>query len=229
MIQVQWEKNLVLCFDDDLSKINVSHLKKQHNPYLPNIFVVNGEMEIIDGEEWYKTEDVFNSILYYPSFRQHLITLELASIKRDIYMTGGLAERMGLINERRDLRERKEEIERIKDVLKKKNGDFPWSREDFLFNIKQGAMRVGKKTYLALNELNDCKIGCTEDLKKRQCSLRVSSPNLFILAFVNRNIEKYLHKCYEKYRIKREWFKFTKTELQEIIRRYNFILYETER
>ena len=57
---------------------------------------------------------------------------------------------------------------------------------------------------------NNIKIGVSKDVKKRIKSLQTaSSSNLVLMGQLlgGRSLEKFLHKVFARYRVKREWFK----------------------
>jgi hypothetical protein len=68
------------------------------------------------------------------------------------------------------------------------------------------------------------KIGKTWNLKKRMCSLNSASPiELKLIGYCETkypdNLEQYLHKLFEDYRIRGEWFNLTKEDIYNIIQK----------
>lgn len=86
-------------------------------------------------------------------------------------------------------------------------------------------------TYIAIDESDRTiiKIGKTVDLKHRESSLRCSNPNLFIIYYVERDIEDELHLKYESRLYKGEWFFLDKEEVMDIVNEHKFKRYAKHR
>ena len=86
-------------------------------------------------------------------------------------------------------------------------------------------------TYIAIDESDRTivKIGKTADLKRRESGMRCSNPNIFIIYYVERDIEDELHLKYESKLYKREWFFLDKDEVMDIVDEYKFKRYAKHR
>lgn len=79
-------------------------------------------------------------------------------------------------------------------------------------------------TYLAKNDHNNnVKIGKARDISKRLSSLKTSDPSIFIIGYVQRDIEKELHQKLEAYRFDREWFLLSDKQINDLMNEYKFI------
>ena len=77
------------------------------------------------------------------------------------------------------------------------------------------------KTYLLKDKSTRLyKIGRAVDVNKRVRSLEVANPNLSIVITIEKDVEKELHNKYSSKRIKSEWFKLSKEDVDEIKRTY---------
>lgn len=50
----------------------------------------------------------------------------------------------------------------------------------------------------------------------------IGKKRLKLIAYVGRDIEVYLHKLYQRARVKGEWFNLTDEEVEEIIKTFGF-------
>lgn len=77
------------------------------------------------------------------------------------------------------------------------------------------------QTYLAKsNENGLIKIGKSKDVHTRMQVLGTKKVQL--IAYVDRDIEKHLHKLYSRVRVKGEWFKLSEQDVSEIINTFGF-------
>ena len=64
------------------------------------------------------------------------------------------------------------------------------------------------------------KIGKSKDIYMRMKT--IGRKRLKLIAYVDRDIEVYLHKLYQSVRVKGEWFNLTDEEVKEIIKTFGF-------
>lgn len=77
------------------------------------------------------------------------------------------------------------------------------------------------QTYLIRDEgVGLIKIGKSKDIYMRMKT--IGRKRLKLIAYVDRDIEVYLHKLYQRVRVKGEWFNLTDTEVEEIIKTFGF-------
>lgn len=77
------------------------------------------------------------------------------------------------------------------------------------------------QTYLAKsNENGLIKIGKSKDVHTRMQTLGTKKVQL--IGYVDRDIEKHLHKLYNHVRVKGEWFKLSERDVKEIINTFGF-------
>lgn len=72
------------------------------------------------------------------------------------------------------------------------------------------------------------KIGKSVNVLARERTLEAQKPTISLFAVCQRDIEKELHNRYKKYRIRGEWFKLRKKQIDEIIKEYDFCILENE-
>ena len=77
------------------------------------------------------------------------------------------------------------------------------------------------KTYIIKDNTNNTyKIGRSKDPLKREKTLQSEKPNLKLIKIFENNIEKELHELYKDCRLRGEWFKLSKVQLQYICKKY---------
>lgn len=77
------------------------------------------------------------------------------------------------------------------------------------------------QTYLAEdNESGLVKIGKSKDIYTRMQILGTKKVQL--LAYADKDMEGYLHRVYQSKRVKGEWFRLSETEVEEIIKTFEF-------
>lgn len=77
------------------------------------------------------------------------------------------------------------------------------------------------QTYLIRDEeIGLIKIGKSKDIYLRMKT--IGKKRLKLIAYVGRDIEVYLHKLYQRARVKGEWFNLTDEEVEEIIKTFGF-------
>ncbi len=77
------------------------------------------------------------------------------------------------------------------------------------------------QTYLIRDEdAGLIKIGKSKDIYMRMKT--IGRKRLKLIAYVDRDIEVYLHKLYQSVRVKGEWFNLTDEEVKEIIKTFGF-------
>lgn len=76
-----------------------------------------------------------------------------------------------------------------------------------------------------LNQLTarSSKIGKTNNIDKRENTIRTGNIDFKIIAFVGRDIENELHSKFEIKRMEREWFHLSDNDIDNIINEYGFI------
>lgn len=67
------------------------------------------------------------------------------------------------------------------------------------------------------------KIGKTNNIDKRENTIRTGNIDFKIIAFVGRDIENELHSKFEIKRMEREWFHLSDNDIDNIINEYGFI------
>jgi len=79
------------------------------------------------------------------------------------------------------------------------------------------------KTYLMTDKKKGIfKIGKSKNPKIREQTLQYEKPTIKLLAICEQLVEKTIHKEYEMYRIRGEWFKLSNQQIQDIVIKYNF-------
>lgn len=76
-------------------------------------------------------------------------------------------------------------------------------------------------TYLMLDG-KYVKIGKSKNPKFREATLQAQKPSIELYATTNSNIETYLHKLFDKNRVRGEWFELSNEEIVGIIKDFNF-------
>lgn len=81
----------------------------------------------------------------------------------------------------------------------------------------------GFKTYiLSDSNVGIYKIGKSRDMKGRIKDLSIGNAYLNLVAYIDKDIERELHKRLDNKRFQGEWFRLTKKEVNEIIEEYGF-------
>jgi len=80
--------------------------------------------------------------------------------------------------------------------------------------------------YIKLKKAEDYRLCRFYELSNNPSDIK---PTISLFAVCQRDIEKELHNRYKKYRIRGEWFKLRKKQIDEIIKEYNFCILENER
>jgi hypothetical protein len=79
-------------------------------------------------------------------------------------------------------------------------------------------------TYLGSGNIDGyIKIGKTNNIDKRENTIRTGNIDFKIIAFVGRDIENELHSKFEIKRMEREWFHLSDNDIDNIINEYGFI------
>lgn len=79
------------------------------------------------------------------------------------------------------------------------------------------------KTYLMTDKnLGYTKIGKSVNVLQREHTLEAQNPNISLFAVCQQDIERELHMKFKEFRIRGEWFKLNKKQIENIIRDYNF-------
>lgn len=79
-------------------------------------------------------------------------------------------------------------------------------------------------TYLGSGNIDGyIKIGKTNNIDKRENTIRTGNIDFKIIAFVDRDIENELHSKFEIKRMEREWFHLSDNDIDNIINEYGFI------
>ena len=121
-----------------------------------------------------------------------------------------------MFQEKEDVIERLKHSERVLegklDTLKKKIDD---NKKTYL---KEGEEQ---KTYLIKNGRNNLyKIGRSKNPLNREKTLQSEEPLIKIVKLWDKNIERKLHKEYNQYRVRGEWFKLSKVQVKYICTNY---------
>lgn len=109
------------------------------------------------------------------------------------------------------------EIENLKESIKNKNELINNKK-----NKKNNNNWKDKKTYI-IKDLNTglYKIGCSINVVKREYTLMSQNPNIKTIKIFNKNIENKLHNLYSEYKIRGEWFKLNKIQINYICTKFN--------
>lgn len=90
-------------------------------------------------------------------------------------------------------------------------------------NIKKCKPKYQQFTYLMIDENTGLtKIGISINPVNRERTLQSEKPTIIMFAAREENIEKILHKEYNVFRIRGEWFKLNQNQIENIIKEYNF-------
>ena len=77
------------------------------------------------------------------------------------------------------------------------------------------------KTYIIKDNTNNTyKIGRSKNPLKREKTLQSEKPNLKLIKIFENNIEKELHELYKDCRLRGEWFKLSKVQIEYICKKY---------
>jgi len=83
------------------------------------------------------------------------------------------------------------------------------------------------KTYIMYERVSDLyKIGRSIDIPKRHSTLTPYIPEIKVILSLNNDVEKEIHKEYHGKRIRGEWFKLNADDVLDIIKKYNFIIWD---
>lgn len=93
------------------------------------------------------------------------------------------------------------------------------------YRLQRGKDNI--KTYIAIDTSNKkiAKIGKSHDLKKREDGMRCANPHIFIIYYVEKDIEDILHNEFENKLYRGEWYFLTKEDINDIVNRYKFNRY----
>lgn len=209
MIEVEWYNDLVLCFDDDMEYINVSHINKQEHPDLPRVFRVENSTPKIKGtDSFYRAEDVIKTIVRFSPFLLKISSDILYSIKRNQYGIEQCSRKLKILEQEKRFQKRR------------------FNSSDFRFNSFEQEQEDVVHTYIAINSQNIIKIGKSKNITERLMALRCAEPSYKILCFLNKDIERVLHNTYANFRIKNsELFTLTREQIQNLISENNFSPY----
>ena len=136
------------------------------------------------------------------------------------------------------LKDKITEVYEDKEMLKDKvNKDYSFLKEKItedyeekdvpkILEISQSVNKVKKdthktKTYLIKNRRNGFyKIGKSRNPKHREKTLQSEEPDILMVKTWDKDIERVLHKKYNNYRIRGEWFELSKTQVQFICTKF---------
>lgn len=78
------------------------------------------------------------------------------------------------------------------------------------------------KTYIMLDNSSDLyKIGRSVNVEKRLKALSVANANLSVVLTIGYDVEKELHNTYSNKKVKSEWYRLTKDDIDSIRLKYN--------
>lgn len=100
-----------------------------------------------------------------------------------------------------------------------------WGLSDHLNDIYSSKQheRPNKKTYLMVEKTtNYVKIGTSINPNKREHTLQSQKPDIELYAVSNLDVEKILHDKFKSVRIRGEWFKLSKDDIDSIINKHGF-------
>lgn len=79
------------------------------------------------------------------------------------------------------------------------------------------------QTYIATDHTGYCKIGKSTKVEEREKQLKVGNSSLKMIVIIDEDVEKELHKYYEKKNVNGEWFGLSKADVQYICSRYKVV------
>ena len=101
----------------------------------------------------------------------------------------------------------------------KRKIDYEKYFENQLKKIRERNLQI--KTYIIKDNTNNTyKIGKSINPLKREKTLQSEKPNLKLIKIFENNIEKELHELYKDCRLRGEWFKLSKVQLEYICKNY---------
>lgn len=109
------------------------------------------------------------------------------------------------------------EIEDLQEFIKIQKQEI----DELLFSKRTLNSKKNRKTYLMKDEHNGLyKIGISKNPKFRESTLQSEKPSIKMVKTWNKDIEKLLHKEYDKNRVRGEWFNLTKVQVKYICIHY---------
>jgi prophage antirepressor-like protein len=122
----------------------------------------------------------------------------------------------------------KEFVREITKEIIKTRKDFGLEEIDFIgtFHNSYYQSIINLKTYIMYDENSNLyKIGVSKNPKQRESTLSSQIPKIKIILFLDRNIEKLLHKLFENKRVRGEWFKLDSDDIISLVCDYGFVKY----
>lgn len=105
--------------------------------------------------------------------------------------------------------------------LKENSPNRPTLKEIINFKSNNNIPTNQTKTYVMKNKRSGLyKIGKSNNPKYREKTLQSEEPNIVMIKVWNKDIEAQLHKEYKNFRVRGEWFKLNKIQVQYICTQY---------
>lgn len=82
------------------------------------------------------------------------------------------------------------------------------------------------KTYIMSSVYGNYKIGKSKNVRMRERDLQCGDPSVRLMAVCPNDIEYELHQKYAANRVSKEWFRFSKDELDDLIAKHGFVRVE---
>lgn len=82
------------------------------------------------------------------------------------------------------------------------------------------------KTYIMSSVYGNYKIGKSKNVRMRERDLQCGDPSVRLMAVCPNDIEYELHQKYAANRVSKEWFRFSKAELDDLIAKHGFVRVE---
>lgn len=88
---------------------------------------------------------------------------------------------------------------------------------------KKTYVRHKMQTYIAIDYTSYCKIGKSTKVEEREKQLKIGNSSIKMIVIIDEDVEKELHKYYEKKNVNGEWFKLSKSDIQYVCSHYKVV------